>query len=963
MIGPSDAPRAPTPLLQCIELRGVSADFLTAFTARIEPRLAHTATQEAVSFLKTRIAKIKKELVEAQEAAAHSRLVGPAGAGTALDEASLLPRAPAASAEFVASFAQSGGLGLVLGEGPGPSVFIEKINPGTQATHHSVLRAGLQVKSVGGEDVRGKTLKEVDAMINAQPGRPLELRFVDEPAKVRHLRLLRRTLQYDSGDLHKRRHAPYLTARDVHKHVIVAATRDHMVRYIELPEVHNGTSASTGRPYTGPAQFFFSYSWDSPWQEVVDALVTHTERVVGAGSDPPYYWIDIFAVNQHTRDSTNSAGEPTCGACESCRINKWDPLCDGCVRTACNECVGCSSVAADMHDWNSHDPANPRGFERVISNTKHTLVLMEPWSMPRPPTRVWCLFEQYTTIDLGGQLDVVLSKQQERSMRESLSDKFSLLKEIVAKVDARDAEATNANDQVQIFRAISNLDGSFDGLNAAMRRPLARWLAVTAAGVAERKRPDRAPLSLQHFRREIGKETSWCCCCPVSTSRMAWVLDRLPWLGSTMRFLSFGAVAVGLFLMALLWNHLIEQNSSKFASIVIAGVPVFVTFCTATILSFQFHAVQWRQQLRETNLFTAGVLAQLSWNTDRYIQAWFALGPFVSFVAVSLPGNVFVNGGAFAAIWALGLAVMLPIVSQVAGAAARWFLVAKAAVVRSIVGDHDKAIEQLLVAHSQTMATCGSHRLRAYAVAPMLARAYWEAGLAGSVAAEELLEVVNAAVDGNCSGCKWWHCINWIERITGGERSGDWLAIRAHMTAATSPDDRGKLLRQLNDAASRGYAPGTSEDKQSAWELALIGLNPPGQDDEEQRFWKLVNTNKRCRVVKAGCGFCFALFGVMLWFAIFVFMVILPCEETRDVPGFRTCDCSEGFAHDFLPECVQTCDCGAERGCSLCCQLVSTECHVDPDIYLNSCGLSGVGEMPERNPWYSGLDCHMATPP
>lgn len=620
--------RPHTPLLQCIELRGVSAEFLSAFTAKIDPSLVRTASRAAVSFLQTRIAQQKREL-KVLRAAAGSTAARAAPADAA-DDVSLLPTDPeggAATGEVVVCFAQKGSLGIVLAEGPGPSVFVGKIQPGSQAKHHPALRPGLQVASIGGENVRGRKLKAVDDAINAHPERPLELRFVDEPAEVRRLRLLVRRLHYDSADLQNRKNAPHLTARDVHAHVIVAATRDQMVRYIELPGVHNGISPTSGRPYVGPAQFFFSYSWDSPWQEVVDALNAHTERAVDAGSAPPYYWIDIFAVNQHTRDSTNSAGEPTCGACEPCRINKWDPLCDDCVRTACNECVGCSSAGADMHDWESSTPADPRGFERVISHTKQTLVLMEPWAMPRPPTRVWCLFEQYTTIALGGQLDVVLSKQQEHSMRESLSDKFPLLKEIVSRVDARDAEATAPNDQVQIFRAIDHLDGGFDGLNAAMRRPLAKWLAVTAAGVAERKRPDRPPLSLTHFKREVGKESSWCCCCRVSAARMAWMLDRLPWLPSTLQFLTFSAAAVGFFLMAQLYGLSMERNWAKLGLVFIAGVPVFAVFLTAGVLGAQFQKVQLRQQLREHRLFGTGMLARVSWDMDRY--KLHSISPFV----------------------------------------------------------------------------------------------------------------------------------------------------------------------------------------------------------------------------------------------------------------------------------------------------------------------------------------------
>ena len=33
-----------------------------------------------------------------------------------------------------------------------------------------------------------------------------------------------------------------------------------------------------------------------------------------------------------------------------------------------------------MHDWASHDSANPKGFARVIQHAKKTLMVMEPWS-------------------------------------------------------------------------------------------------------------------------------------------------------------------------------------------------------------------------------------------------------------------------------------------------------------------------------------------------------------------------------------------------------------------------------------------------------------------------------------------------------------------------------------------------------------------------------------------------------
>ena len=207
----------------------------------------------------------------------------------------------------------------------------------------------------------------------------------EDEARRRTRRILTRNASNVSDDLARRRSRPYLTARDVHTHVIVPSTCDRMVRYIELRGVHDGRDAATGRPYVGEAVHFFSYSWDSPWQDVVDALVAHTERAVAEGIPEPYYWIDVFAVNQHL------ATPP------------WK------CTSGLAECPGCAAVASDMHDWKTADPNHPKGFERVIACTRHTLVLMEPWDSPRPPTRVWCLFEQYTTIVKDGVLEVVLS--------------------------------------------------------------------------------------------------------------------------------------------------------------------------------------------------------------------------------------------------------------------------------------------------------------------------------------------------------------------------------------------------------------------------------------------------------------------------------------------------------------------------------------------------------------------------
>ena len=48
-------------------------------------------------------------------------------------------------------------------------------------------------------------------------------------------------------DLAKRREAPYLTSRDVHRLVVVARTAPSMCRFVELEGVRGGVDPASGR--------------------------------------------------------------------------------------------------------------------------------------------------------------------------------------------------------------------------------------------------------------------------------------------------------------------------------------------------------------------------------------------------------------------------------------------------------------------------------------------------------------------------------------------------------------------------------------------------------------------------------------------------------------------------------------------------------------------------------------------
>eukprot|EP01046_Picozoa_sp_COSAG06_P032383 COSAG06_NODE_3232_length_5642_cov_6.207108_3_plen_978_part_00 len=306
-----------------------------------------------------------------------------------------------------------------------------------------------------------------------------------EYSKQNVIGMLERALRQHEKDLDKRESEPYLTSRDVHKLLVVAQTKERMCRYLELPDVHGGQDEA-GRTWVGAAQYFFSYSWDSPWDSVVSALEAHTERAVAAGEPPPYYWIDIFACNQH--------------------LSLWPWKCTG--AGLAGGCPGCKaahpkSPTSDMHDWDTADPNHLKGFERVIAHTRHTLVLNEPWDSPRPPTRVWCLFEGYQTLSRGGKLEVVLDKAAQQELQLSLGSRFGGLQGIVGRIDARMADATMPADRDKIFGAIEQLPGGFGGLNEKMQGAQQLWLCETAELVIERTDPWRARLDEAAMALEV----------------------------------------------------------------------------------------------------------------------------------------------------------------------------------------------------------------------------------------------------------------------------------------------------------------------------------------------------------------------------------------------------------------------------------------------------------------------------
>ena len=303
--------------------------------------------------------------------------------------------------------------------------------------------------------------------VSAEFLRRLTTRWVTEDMKaaataqaIAYLEARQPRSEQQQRDLDSRRAAHFVSGRDVHRHIIKAHTHEKMCRYVELA----GCGANVdedGSPSVGGADAFVSWNWDSDWGDLLEALEEHTARTVASGGRAPRYWLDIFAVNQHTA------------------LPPWR-----CETGLGDECPGCAAMGDDMMSLEEMTAGRTdKGFERVINSEgcKETLVLLDPWFAPRPTTRVWCLYEILLTIRARKQLMVLVPPKQKPLLTLAMEADFEGVQRSVAVISSATAEATMEDDRTKIFAAIQLLlPRGFLDLDNLVKERLRQWTVEAA---------------------------------------------------------------------------------------------------------------------------------------------------------------------------------------------------------------------------------------------------------------------------------------------------------------------------------------------------------------------------------------------------------------------------------------------------------------------------------------------------
>lgn len=426
----------------------------------------------------------------------------------------------------------------------------------------------------------------------------------ENSARLRQRKKLNEKLDLLKSDLRKRRKRPFLSTRDVHRMIIKPETDERYCRYIELPGW--GDRACRGMPFVGHACSFVSHSWDSPWEELVAALCEHAEE-----HPDHYYWVDIFAVIQHWHTPPDKVGTP------------------GHMATPCvTDCPGCMAAAEDMPDWaKMQSTSHSGGFGQVLSSCSHVLVCMEPWHNPRPPTRVWCLYEMYKGLEVeGGRAEVVLSRLQQQAMQVALSDNFAKFESLILGLDARDAEVTHPSDKDNIFGLIRSSEGSFHALNDAIRMALFSWLVDAGRSLLERVNPASRPLRLTELKEEAERHSYGRCstCLLRCVNRHPSAIVLIPGLG----YLGVSVVSFSLFIYLQIFSPTslgeAELHRRRMRAFCVLGIGL-LGWIVVGLFGMQLYGMRSRHQIRTPPLINvcASSSRAVNWATGS-CAAWAA---------------------------------------------------------------------------------------------------------------------------------------------------------------------------------------------------------------------------------------------------------------------------------------------------------------------------------------------------
>jgi len=205
-----------------------------------------------------------------------------------------------------------------------------------------------------------------------------------------------------------------LTTTDVCERIIKPATHAWQCSFVELLiSVEHAAVISK-------ADVFISHAWKYEFVNVMDILQYHFRERPNVA-----IWFDLFTNNQHKAPNL------------------------------------------DFEWWQTT-------FKVTINSFGNTVMVCHPWQNPLTFTRVWCLFEIYSTVSTNSTFQIALSEDDEEELCNQYFENGKTIDDVVAKIDLRNAECFVASDKEKIFSIVEEEVG-ISKLNQIILENWNRW--------------------------------------------------------------------------------------------------------------------------------------------------------------------------------------------------------------------------------------------------------------------------------------------------------------------------------------------------------------------------------------------------------------------------------------------------------------------------------------------------------
>ncbi|GBG30875.1 Long-chain fatty acid transport protein 4 [Hondaea fermentalgiana] len=191
----------------------------------------------------------------------------------------------------------------------------------------------------------------------------------------------------------------------------------------------NQTDFGMIRPLSSAyATEFVSHSWRYTFAMVMDMLQFGSNADLDA-----YYWFDLLVVDQHDAPSRPATW--------------WDTT-----------------------------------FRNAVGSFGHLSLAVDFWKMPTTLTRIWCIWEIYSSLDLAGEVELCFPWREEREGARAAVSDVSQVAALLDDIDVASADATYAADKTRILDAINASESaSVDIVNQRIRAFFASCLLGYAA--------------------------------------------------------------------------------------------------------------------------------------------------------------------------------------------------------------------------------------------------------------------------------------------------------------------------------------------------------------------------------------------------------------------------------------------------------------------------------------------------